>query len=595
MPLRVNTAPSLLPPAIHKTRFFQNRYHVVHRRVLANDSFQAPTVSRSGHPSLQRSSSDAATLHNSYKISQIVNLLGRSGSSHLLLGMLTVAPTGLLTISDLSGSITLDLQHGRPVSADDVWFAPGMIVLVDGVYEEEYNSAGGVLGGSGGVGGTIGGRFIGFSIASPPCEEREVTLGISGADNGRGGGGGGAHLSTISGLGWVDYLGVGSEKALGSKMRRLEKPVLGVGEESTGLQRDEGRGRIAIFGEVTLDDACTLRALRKALSSYASVPAQHAPMAIVLMGNFVTTPLIAGTGTSGSVEYKECFNALASILSDFPTLLRSTSFIFVPGDNDAWASAFSGGASTILPRAAVPDIFTSRIKRAFAAANAEPETGVLESSSRVKGGAVWTTNPARLSLFGLAHEMVVFRDDLVGRLRRNAIRLQPFGEPTSAMDEDTGNTNTQSSHTAATVEEAEARPAASGDSDQMHLDAPSRDSNDHITVPPDEADNNAAAATMAEPDLAARCIAKAILNQGYLSPFPLATRPVLWDHASALQLYPLPTALVLADRDAAPSTIVYQGCQVMNPGCMTTPDGKRAQWVEYNLRLGLSWVRQLAV
>ena len=38
-----------------------------------------------------------------------------------------------------------------------------MIVLVDGVYEEEYSSADGVLGNSGGIGGTIGGRFIGLS------------------------------------------------------------------------------------------------------------------------------------------------------------------------------------------------------------------------------------------------------------------------------------------------------------------------------------------------------------------------------------------------------------------------------------------------
>ena len=77
-----------------------------------------------------------ASAQQAYKLTPIANLLGRSGSNHLLLGMLTNSPTGLLTISDLTGSITLEIQHARPVPEDGAWFTPGMIVLVDGMYEE---------------------------------------------------------------------------------------------------------------------------------------------------------------------------------------------------------------------------------------------------------------------------------------------------------------------------------------------------------------------------------------------------------------------------------------------------------------------------
>ena len=129
----------------------------------------------------------------------------------MILGLLTISPTGTLAINDLTGSIALDLTHAKPIPEDGAWFAPGMIVLVDGTYEEEDNNVGGGLGGNGGVGGTIGGKFVGFFIGGPPCERRKATLGLTGSD-------GEAGLAAGGGFGWVDFLGVGSERAVGSKM-----------------------------------------------------------------------------------------------------------------------------------------------------------------------------------------------------------------------------------------------------------------------------------------------------------------------------------------------------------------------------------------
>jgi DNA polymerase epsilon subunit 2 len=471
-----------------------------------------------------------ATTQQAYKLTPIANLLGRSGSNHLLLGFLTIAPTGTLAINDLTGSIALDLTHAKPVPEDGAWFAPGMIVLIDGVYEEEYNSTGASLGGGGGVGGTIGGKFIGFSIGGPPCERRKVTLGISGSK-------GDGELSAGGGFGWADFLGVGSERAVGSRMRKLEQRL--IGKHSPG-DKGAGRGRVVVIGEVNLDLPKTLEALGKVLGSYAIEAEEDTPMTFVLMGNFVQYAVMSRGGSGGSIEYKEYFDALALTLSDYPTLLQSSTFVFVPGDNDGWTSAFTGGAATPLPRKPIPDLFTSRVKRAFAAANNEAEK---EKGHKTSGETIWTTNPSRLSLFGSAHEIVLLRDDMSGRLRRTAIKF------------------------------ASSKPQETGDN-------AGPESADPLSVT--EADTHYA-----------RKLVKTILDQGYLSPFRMSTRPVLWDYATSLQLYPLPTAMVLMDTEAPAFCITYEGCHVMNPGSLVAP-GRRgvARWVEYDIQSRSGKVRE---
>ena len=106
--------------------------------------------------------------------------------------------------------------------------------------------------------------------------------------------------------------------------------------------------------------------------------------------------------------------------------------------------------------------------------------------------------------------------------------------------------------------------------------------------------NEAATMEMLSTDLhAARKLVKSILDQGYLSPFGMATRPVLWDYSSALQVYPLPTAMVLADTEAPAFCVTYEGCHVMNPGSLVAP-GRRgvAKWVEYDIMNKVGSVRE---
>lgn len=548
---RSTTKPSLFPDPSHKTDLFRQRYHLVHQRILRNETFQAPTFSAARSATLNRTGSLAVSGTNT--ITPIANLLGRSGSTHLLLGMITVSPTGTLALSDLTGTISLDLQHARPIPEDGTYFAPGMIVLVDGSYEENYGdpTAGSTstLGGTGGIGGTIGGKFIGFSVGHPPCERRSATLG--GADEVEKNGVGGPAF------GWTDFLGVGSERATGSRMNRIASKLL----------TSDKAHNIVIASDLHLDNPSTLSALRTLLRTYTptTTDAQPVyPLAIVLMGNFSSKASLAGVPGAGSIEYKEHFDALASVLSEFPQILAHTSLVFVPGDNDAWPSAFSAGAATPLPRKPVPELFTNRIRRAVREANTEV-WGTGKKSGK-EGEVIWTSNPSRLTWFGVKGEMAILRDDVMGRLHRTSIRFKKL--------------------------------EAEGDED---VDMEEQDNTMDIDAPPTQLEPTPAPKDQTQQQidtdtLTARAITRTLLSQSHLSPFPLSVRPLHWDFAHTLNLYPLPTSVVIADSEAPAFVVKYCGCTVMNPGSIDGSDGRRgregrARWVEFDVRNNIGVVR----
>jgi DNA polymerase epsilon subunit 2 len=545
----IKSEPSLFPSPSHKTALFRDRYNLVYQRLLRNESFQS-SLGVAGVPSLRRASSNIAQ-RQSYKLTPIANLLGRSGTSHLILGLLSISPTGDLSLVDLTGSLALDLSHARMIPEDGAWFAPGMIVLVDGIYEEEEMVKGAALGGNTGIGGAIGGQFVGISICGPPCERRDISLGTSNRhDSGQ--------LGSSGGFGWVDFLGLGSERAQGARMRRIQEKCLRSELEATETTT---RLKVAVMSEVNLDNMKTLDALKKVFSTYNDLSLSERPQAFVLIGNFVQRAIISGGGRAGSIEYKEYFDSLALVLSDFPALLQHSTFVFVPGDNDPWASAFSAGAASTVPRQPIPDLFTSRVRRAFATANSE-----LDKAQNLEpmGDAIWTSNPARLTWFGPVHDIAIFRDDISGRLRRSAVNTSLDNEESDvAMDEPSS--------------------SIAGDAGFITPENPN-----------DMDQQDSAKTTTASPGTSvARRLVKTILDQGTVSPFPLPLRPVLWDHASALQLYPLPTALVLADPEAAPFCMTYEGCHVMNPGRLVPEGGvSMARWVEYDVLRNRGKVRE---
>ena len=549
--------PSLFPSPAHKTALFRERYNIIHQRVLRNAAFQSPSFSHT--TTLSRTHTTATP--PSHKITPIANLLGRGSTPHLLLALLVIAPTGNLALNDPTGSIPLSLHHASPPpSKTTAHFCPGMILLLDGIYDETWSGPGSSgLGNTGGIGGTIGGRFIAFSISGPPVEKRDIALGINLNPGDVGGG-----------FGWTDFLGLGSERAVGDRMRRLEQRLLSPQAMSAS------RRKMVIMSEVVLDEPQTLSALRKVLEQYSPSHSSddndhEAPMAFLLTGNFTSQPALANAGT-GSIEAKELFDQLAAVLADFPALLRSSTWIFVPGDNDPWNSAFSAGASTLVPREGVPEVFTSRVRRVFAAARADGGEGVGN------GEAVWTSNPARVSLFGMAQEVLVWRDDVGGRLRRSAVRVGERGGGGGEVgdgDDGDGGGDVVMSGALPTTENAATQLDLDPDpevAEAMSLDPP--------TAPSEQADHatNEAKKTILS-----------LLPQSTLSPFPPSQRPTHWHYASsALSLSPLPHTLVLADAEAEPFQVTFEGCHVLNPGRLVVGGGgsggkkRRVQWCEYD-------------
>ncbi|PYH47718.1 DNA polymerase epsilon noncatalytic subunit [Aspergillus saccharolyticus JOP 1030-1] len=529
--------PSLFPAPSHKTALFRDRYNIVHQRLLRSESFQTSS-------GLSSHSLPSRTLSTGYKLTPIANLLGRSGTSHLILGLLSVSPTGELSLSDQTGSIVLDLGHARIVPEDGSWLVPGMFALVDGIYEQEGHVKGSSLGGNSGVGGAIGGRFIGISICGPPCERRDITLGTRHRQSN-------SEISSSGGLGWVDFLGVGSERARGPRMRQIQAQYLQTVHNNDGHGR---RLKIAIMSEVNLDSIGTLEALKTVFNYYSKLNVTDIPVAFVLIGNFVQEAIINSSGQAGSIVYKEYFDALSLTLSEFPLLLQQSTFVFVPGDNDPWSSAFSTGAASTVPRHAIPELFTTRVKRVFATANAHADRSKM---SEPPGEAIWTSNPARLTLFGPLHDIAIFRDDISSRLRRTSIKVgSDAGLKTIDPDENSG----------------------------LDFEDQSAPRTQHTSP-----ESNAMKSITA----IARKLVKTILDQGILSPFPLPMRPVLWDYVSSLQLYPLPTALILADSESVPFCITYEGCHVMNPGRLFPENGlSSVQWIEYDVLRNRGRVRE---
>jgi DNA polymerase epsilon subunit 2 len=352
-------------------------------------------------------------------------------------------------------------------------------------------------------------------------------------------------------------------------MRKIEERVVGPEMVLSGSRR-----KIVILSEVVLDQPSTLSALRKVLAVYNT--SERLPSSIVLMGNFSGKAAVAGAGT-GSIEYKELFNDLASVLADFPLLLRSCTWVFVPGDNDPWPSAFSAGGSTLIPREGVPDLFTSRIKRVFATAKADAG---LPKKDDIPGEAIWTSNPSRLSLFGPAHEIVLFRDDVSSRFRRNAVRIGQAAGISDEAEPGPDDEDVEMVGALPSIEHQDTQPMVEDNTDMPLL-----------TVPVETTTSTASTKTTTPATLrAAKRLVLSLLPQSTLSPFPLAVRPTHWDYSTsgALSLYPLPHTLVLADPSTPAFALTYEGCHVVNPGRLVvggSGGGRRklAGWLEYDI------------
>lgn len=526
--------PSILAPASSRTNLFASRYHIALAGIHRQDTFQAPTF-------LGRLIGTGKRETNAQSITMIKNMLGREGMGFILFGLVSKGANGNYWLQDSSGSIELDLElHAIP--AQGSYYIPGSLCICDGIYSRD--------------------KFIVTTVGTPTCELRRVSR---------------------SAYGYLDFLGLYSPentKKTASGPTRVDR-VLDkklINQERTQLQHH----RFFILGcNIFLDKLATLDALRKLFARLqADIQLDSvSPICIVFPGSFVSSPFQPNGSSS---LYKDALDALAAILEEFPVLLSTSesnvTLLFVPGDNDPWASTFSSGASPAWPLKSIPQLFTNRLRR-------------------VAPGAEFATNPTRIAY--MSQEILVVRDDLGARLRRNQIIFPELERRKAGIEE-------EEVHILNEDEEDELMMELALQAENPECKVESDDDRDDLekitydtTVDKQFArlaernkkvqellknDTNARRPEQeqlhVDPDVAeARKIVKTILDQGNLSPFPLSVRPVSWDYDYTLNMSPVPTVLIMIDPTSPPFKVTYQGCHVVNPGLFM--HDRQVHWVEY--------------
>lgn len=183
----------------------------------------------------------------------------------------------------------------------------------------------------------------------------------------------------------------------------------------------------------------------------------------------------------------DLFTSLASLLASFETLLACSHFLLVPGPTDPWSSA-------ALPRPPLP-------------------SALLKSMISKVPNLTLGSNPCRIRWF--SQEIVVFRDDLMGRMMRNAVRF-----PT----EEGGRAGGRKGDLRKAVSPDDCGRAGGGWGSALLA----KTDRERFLLP-----------AMVQ-------LVQTVLDQAHLAPLPISVRPVLWDYDHALRLYPMPTTVSTA-------------------------------------------------
>ena len=181
----------------------------------------------------------------------------------------------------------------------------------------------------------------------------------------------------------VELLGIIPESPVHVRLRQLEN--------------SRPDSMFVIVSNVHIDQPEVMAKLRELFQGFTKADSTT-PTMFLFIGNFTSRPF--GQGHDDAAELRRHFDALAALISEFPVLVEDSKFVFVPGPTDP-------GAGSVLPRPPLPVAFTRRLR------------AVLPT-------AVFTSNPCRIRYF--THEMVVFRENLLSKMRRHAL-LSPNETP----------------------------------------------------------------------------------------------------------------------------------------------------------------------
>ncbi|NXY56640.1 DPOE2 polymerase, partial [Callaeas wilsoni] len=159
------------------------------------------------------------------------------------------------------------------------------------------------------------------------------------------------------------------------------------------LEEENEDAMFVFVSDVWLDQAEVLEKLHMMFSGYSSAP----PTCFFFCGNFSSAPY----GKNQIPSLKGSLKALADIICQYPSIHKSSRFVFVPGPGDP-------GPGSVLPRPPLAGTITQEFRQ-------------------LVPFSVFTTNPCRIQY--CTQEIIIFREDLVNKMCRNCIRF-----PSSNMD-----------------------------------------------------------------------------------------------------------------------------------------------------------------
>ncbi|KAL4238277.1 DNA polymerase epsilon subunit 2 [Mactra antiquata] len=280
-----------------------------------------------------------------FQLKPIEYLLGTTAKlgEVIVLGMLTQLKEGKWYLEDPTGVVQIDLSKAvsfiKSCPLSPCLFTENCFVLAEGWYEDEL--------------------FHVNAFGFPPPEPARTTRSV---------------------FGNLNFFGGQSATSVKSSSKLQQ------------IEQDNSDAMFIVLSDVWLDQIKVIEKLRILFSGYSGFP----PTCFVFCGNFLSAPL----GSSHCKVLRDCFSKLADLLCEFPDLIKSSKFLFVPGPLDP-------GPSTILPRPAIPKSVTDDIR------------------SRVPS-AIFASNPCRIQY--CTQEIVVFREDIVTKMCRNCVKFPEDGD-----------------------------------------------------------------------------------------------------------------------------------------------------------------------
>lgn len=475
------------------TEYFSNRYYLIVDRLSRNENFQ-----KSSFSSISSINNSLNKTSMTNEITLIKNVLGRDGSKFILFGLLSKNSNDDFVLEDATDYIELNLTQA--FKTEGSYYCPGMFVIVEGIYSAS--------GGTSLSTNYMGGCFHVSNITHPPAEKRDIAM---------------------ENYGHLDFLGIHQEsksKALASNQilkidRQLKKKL-------ATLEKSLSNHRIIVLGsDCFLDDFKVLDGLKKLflkLENEIIENEEFKPLAIIMIGSFISAPLTPSNSSTTSItnseSYKSHFDKFATILSTYEYLIKNTKFVLIPGKNDPWQSTYSMGSLKldVFPQRNIPKVFTNRLERLLP-----------------KGNLILGWNPLRINY--LSQELVVIKDDFTSKFKRNDI----------VFDTDIEMENER------LAKEKEGLRVENINTDEIHLSSKIKQ---------------------------ARKLVKTLLDQGSLQPFMKNLKVIDPKYDYALRIEPLPNVIIINDANFENFEVTYNSCKVVNISKLTGSN-RKLNYVEY--------------